>query len=292
LRKNSEIQQLTISQQKYIRNIFIVSSIVILFFLILITKSRVSQKELNVKLKESEKNLLELNRNKDKFFSIISHDLKSPFNGILGASEMLVSDYDELTAEEAKEMIQIVRDASTTAYELLEGLLEWAQTQTGRMKYEFENIDFYETSTKITDLLKINAQNKNILLENNVKENTLVFVDKNAVETVLRNLVTNAIKFTQPDGIIKIEAEERENEIAISVTDSGIGMSEENKNKLFKIEVHHTTVGTDKEVGTGLGLILCKELVEKNNGKIWVESELGKGSKFVFTLPKKCYSDY
>jgi len=286
LRKNSEIQQLTISQQNNIRNIFMVGSIVILISLILITKSRVSQKKLNVKLKESEKNLLELNRNKDKFFSIISHDLKSPFNGILGATEMLVSDYDELTAEEAKEMIQIVRESSTKAYELLEGLLEWAQTQTGRMKYEFENIDVYEQSSKIIDLIKINAKNKNILLENNVEENTFVFADQKATETVLRNLIANAIKFTQPDGTIKIETEKRVDEIAISVSDNGIGMSEENKNKLFKIEVHHTTVGTNNEAGTGVGLILCKELVEKNNGKIWVESELGNGSKFTFTLPK------
>nr|MDA3860853.1 ATP-binding protein [Melioribacteraceae bacterium] len=117
--------------------------------------------------------------------------------------------------------------------------------------------------------------------------NTLIFADEKATETVLRNLIANAIKFTKPDGIIKIETEMRDGEIAISVSDSGIGMSEADNNKLFKIELHHTTVGTNKEAGTGVGLILCKELVEKHGGKIWVESELGIGSKFVFALPKK-----
>ncbi|MCK9282578.1 MAG: PAS domain S-box protein, partial [Melioribacteraceae bacterium] len=242
--------------------------------------------ELNSKLEESEKSLLESNANKDKFFSIISHDLKSPFSGILGLTEMLVSDYVELTSDEIKEMIQLLRKSSVNFFEFLEDLLEWARTQTDRMDYEFRIMDFYKTSIKTIDLLKTNAQNKNIFLKNDVKENSIVYADEKATETVLRNLITNAIKFTQPNGIIKVKTEDRDNEIAISVTDSGIGMSEEDKNKLFKIEVHHTSVGTYNEVGTGLGLILCKELVEKLGGKIWVESEIGKGSKFIFTLPK------
>jgi len=287
LRKDNEIHQLTIEKQNDLRDILLISGVIILTFLILITKSRISFKNISVKLKKSEKKLLESNANKDKFFSIISHDLKSPFNGILGATEMLSSEYDELTSEEAKEMIQIVRESSTKAYELLEGLLEWARTQTDRMEYEFKNIDIYKISTKTTELLKTHAHNKNISFESEIKRNKLVFADEKATETVLRNLITNAIKFTQPDGVIKIEAEDREDEVAICVSDNGIGMSEADKNKLFKIEVHHTTVGTNNEVGTGVGLILCKELVEKQGGKIWVESELEKGSKFIFTLPRK-----
>ncbi|MBI9060317.1 MAG: HAMP domain-containing histidine kinase [Labilibaculum sp.] len=184
-------------------------------------------------------------------------------------------------------MIQALRDTSVNVYELLEGLLDWARTQSNRMEYEFKNIDFYKSSSKIIDLLKTTASNKNIFLKNGIKENTLVFADEKAIETVLRNLITNAIKFTKPDGIIKVETEKRDSEIAISVSDSGIGMSDKDKNKLFKIEVHHTTVGTNNEAGTGVGLILCKELVEKHGGKIWVESELGVGSKFIFTLPSE-----
>jgi PAS domain S-box-containing protein len=239
------------------------------------------------KLFEAKEELELINKNKDRFFSIISHDLKSPFSSILGATEMLVSDYDELTSYEIKDMINMLRNSSVNVYNLLEDLLEWARTQTDRMEYEFKNIDFYETSIKIINLLKTAASNKNIFIENGVKENTLIFADEKATETVLRNLIANAIKFTKPDGIIKIETEMRDGEIAISVSDSGIGMSEADKNKLFKIELHHTTVGTNKEAGTGVGLILCKELVEKHGGKIWVESELGIGSKFVFALPKK-----
>ena len=242
-----------------------------------------SQKEV---LQTTNQQLLESNKNKDKFFSIISHDLKSPFNSILGITEMLVSNYDELTSEDVKEMIHVLRNSSVKVFALLEGLLDWARTQTDRMKYEFKSIDLFDTSIKIIDLLQTSALNKNILLKNGVKENTLVFADEKATETVLRNLIANAIKFTQPDGIIKVESKRKQTEIAISVSDNGIGMSEEDTNKLFKIEVHHTTIGTNNETGTGVGLILCKELVEKQGGKIWVESELGKGSKFIFTLPK------
>jgi signal transduction histidine kinase len=230
---------------------------------------------------------LESNANKDKFFSIISHDLKSPFNSILGITELLVSDYDELTSDEIKEMIKILRNSSVNVFDLLKSLLEWAQTQTDRMVYEFKNIDFYETSIKIVDILKTTALNKNILIKNEVKENTFVFADEKAIETVLRNLITNAIKFTKPDGTIKVETDIKDNEIAISVSDSGIGMCKESIDKLFKIEVNHTTIGTNNETGTGLGLLLCKEFVEKHGGKIWVESELGMGSKFSFTLPIK-----
>ena len=286
LRKNNKIQQLTIQQQNDTRTVLIISGVFILIILILIAKSRISIKKTNVKLKKSEEALIESNANKDKFFSIISHDLKSPFGSILGISDMLVSDYDELNSDEIKQMIQILRNSSTSVYELLEGLLDWAQTQTGRMEYKFENTDVYEKSSKTIEILQQNAVRKNILIKNEVKENSFVFADKKATETVLRNLVANAIKFTEPKGVITIETEKRGDEIAISVSDNGIGISKKDKAKLFKIETHHTTVGTNNEAGTGVGLILCKELVEKHGGKIWVESELGKGSKFIFTLPQ------
>jgi len=285
LRKNNEIQELTISNEKIIRVILIISSISILIVLLIITKSHSSVKKLNMKLTKSEKDLIKTNANKDKFFSIISHDLKSPFSGILGLSELLVEDYDDLSSKERKEMIQLLNNLSEKVYALLEDLLQWAQTQNDSIKYVFEKIDIHEKSSEVIELLKTNASNKNISLENKVIIGTFAFADTKATETVLRNLVTNAIKFTKPSGVVKIEAEKGETEIAISVTDSGIGMSEQNKNKLFKIEINHSTIGTNDELGTGVGLILCKELVEKQGGKIWVESELNKGSKFVFTLP-------
>jgi signal transduction histidine kinase len=290
LRKNNKIQQLTIKQQNIFQNILIISALSVLILLVVISKSRISYKRLSSKLKKSEKKLLEINANKDKFFSIISHDLKSPFGSILGISEMLVSDYDELSSDEIKEMIIILRNSSINVYELLEGLLEWAQTQTGRMKYEFENINLFDKSKKAISILRANAENKNIVITNKIKEGTYVFADKKAISTIIRNLVANAIKFTHPGGNITLSSEKLDDKIVVSVSDTGVGLSEKDINKLIKIEEHHTTVGTNNETGTGVGLILCKELVEKHGGKIWVESELGKGSKFMLTLPIKEFS--
>lgn len=284
LRKNNEIQELTIKEQKNIRNALIASGLFILLALVVISRSRISFKKLNSRLKISEKDLLELNANKDKFFSIISHDLKGPFSGILGISQMLVEDFENLSNEEIKELIKIIKSSSTNVYELLEGLLEWAQTQTGRMEYDFKNIDIYENTSKIIGILNTNAMNKNISFKNNVKEKTYVYADSKAISTVIRNLVSNAIKFTKNNGVVEINAQNIDEEVIISVTDNGIGMSEEDIQNLFRIETHNTKVGTNNESGTGIGLILCKELIEKHNGKIFVESELGKGSKFSFTL--------
>jgi signal transduction histidine kinase len=245
-----------------------------------------SLEEESRKLHETQTKLLESNANKDKFFSIISHDLKSPFNGILGITEMLQTDYDDYTNDEKKDMVSVLRNLSLKTFDLLDGLLQWAQTQTGRMEYQYEMINIYECSLTVIGYLKGNALLKNITFENLVSPNTAAFADKKATLTILRNLVSNAIKFCEKNGIVKIEAILHDNKIEISVEDNGIGMSETDKAKLFKIEVHHTTVGTYNEVGTGVGLILCKELVEQQSGKIWVESQLGKGSKFIFTLPK------
>ncbi len=236
-------------------------------------------------VKKTLEELKAVNTNKDKFFSIISHDLKSPFNGLLGITEILDSDYDELELDEIKEMIQIMHNLTVKVYDLLEGLLQWAQTQTGRMEYDFEKIDIYDKCEKVIELLITNANNKNIVLKNEVNKETFALADKQATLTVLRNLIANAIKFTKPEGTINIESEIKDNMVYVSVTDSGIGMSNESINKLFKIEEHHTTIGTNYETGSGVGLLLCKELIEKQEGKIWAESEEGVGSKFTFTLP-------
>ncbi|PIQ10483.1 MAG: hypothetical protein COW71_02605 [Ignavibacteriales bacterium CG18_big_fil_WC_8_21_14_2_50_31_20] len=286
LRKNNEIQELTIKEEKTIRAVLIIGGIFILLILAIILRSSISVKKLNTQLKQSEKKLLESNANKDKFFSIISHDLKSPFNGLLGITELLVSDYDNLTSDEIKDMINVTHNLSSNVYKLLEGLLEWAQTQNERMEYKFEKINVYEKSLKVIELFKTNAMTKNITFENAIKENTFIFADTRAIDTVLRNIIANAIKYTNSGGVVKVEAENKNGESIISITDSGIGISSEDIQKLFRIDVYHTSVGTNNEAGTGLGLILCKELIEKHNGKIWVESKKGGGSKFVFTLPQ------
>lgn len=240
---------------------------------------------LNQKLSESEDRLKELNLSKDKFFSIISHDLRSPFTSITGFAEVLAEDVEELTKEDIKEFALNISKAAKNIQNLLENLLQWSRIQTGRIEFNPISLNISELANEIIGLYQVNATRKRINLINNLTENYTISADKFMIETVFRNLVSNSLKFTKQNGEISISAEEIENDfLQISISDNGVGMKEETLNKLFKIDQHITTVGTDKEKGTGLGLILCKEFVEKHGGKIWAESKLGEGSQFKFTL--------
>lgn len=243
--------------------------------------------EINMKIEESEQKLKELNAQKDKFFSIISHDLKSPFVALLGYTEILVQEFETLSQNEMKEFISSINKASKNVYNLLENLLEWSRIQTGRIVYIPEYFNVYDTTAVVIDLLNENAKRKNIRILNTVEESGIVYGDENMVNTIVRNLVSNAIKFTNENGRIEIFSDRDSRNLIITVKDNGLGMTDEVISKLFKIDVHHTTIGTDKEKGTGVGLILCKELVEKNGGEIWVSSDPGKGSEFKFSLPIK-----
>ena len=241
--------------------------------------------QLNLKLEESETNLKEANANKDKFFSIVAHDLKSPFVGLLGITEMLDTDYDEFEEKEKKELIRSLHDISKNTFELLEGLLDWARAKQGRMEYNPKEFNLFKVADSLANLLKANAFKKEITIQNLVDVNATVYGDREMVATVLRNILANAIKFTPKNGLIEIKSEIENDLMKVSVRDSGIGITQQNIEKLFRIDVNHTTRGTNDEKGTGLGLILCKELVEKHGTNIWAESELEKGSLFVFTLP-------
>jgi len=240
---------------------------------------------LSAKLENSEKELLIANAGKDKFFTLIAHDLKSPFNGLLGITEILAENFDELPREQTKKMVLELRKSVTNVYALVEGLLSWAQIQTGKIIYRLEKTDLFNLAEKVTDQLEASAKNKNITLEQNIGENTFAVADEKSVSTVFRNLISNAIKYTNPGGLVKVEAVKKEGFIEVSVEDNGIGIPTETLKKLFTITEKISEEGTANETGTGLGLILCKEFAEKNNGKIWAESEPGKGSRFVFTLP-------
>jgi len=250
-----------------------------------IEKQQIQLQEAYEKLSESEKHLRELNATKDKFFSIVAHDLKNPFNTLIGFSDVLVNNYDALGIEQMKEIHQHILSASRRGFNLLENLLEWSRAQTGRIKWKPEIIDLKDVIGDIMELLVSTANSKQIELIDNIPENSLVFADNNMINTVIRNLISNALKFTLPNGKVIVSCQQESMMRLISVEDNGLGISDEDQQKLFRIDVNHSTVGTADEKGTGLGLILCKEFIEKNNGTIWIESQLGKGSKFIFTLP-------
>lgn len=242
-------------------------------------------KKAEIALEESKKQLIELNANKDKFFSIIAHDLRSPFNSILGFSDIMVEQVKKKDYVGVEKYAAIIQNSSQHAMKLLLNLFEWAQLQTRRLVLNPEYFEMVSLVNEVAELTGISAQQKNISISSNLPHNATVFADKSMISTVLRNLVSNAIKFTHLGGKIVITVEQKKKELIISVSDTGIGISNEVLEKLFLLNETVSMLGTNNEKGTGLGLILCKEFVEKNKGKIWVESEVGKGSVFYFTLP-------
>lgn len=236
-------------------------------------------------LNETNKELNHLNAEKDKFFSIIAHDLKSPFNAIIGFSDLLVAQVDKNNLEKIKEFAGIIQQSSQRAMGLLMNLMEWSQSQTGRMKFSPVNFELVELINEAVLLLNDSALQKSITIRKDLPASMLFYADKAMLSTIFRNLITNAIKFTKSGGNIVISASENKNELTISIKDSGVGISKNRIEKLFRIDESYSTTGTNNEKGTGLGLILCKEFVEKHQGKIWAESEEGIGSTFYFTIP-------
>jgi len=229
--------------------------------------------------------LKNLNITKDKLFSIIAHDLRSPFNHILSFSELLLDEADNIETEQLEHYSKIINRSAKNTLVLLDNLLNWAKSQTGQLRFEPENHYFKYIIKEIIELSSNSAINKNISLNFFNEEDIVVFADSQMLKTILRNLISNAIKFTNLNGEVSINALKKNNYVEIAISDNGTGMNEETQNKLFNLDTNETTQGTAEEKGSGLGLILCKEFVEKHAGKIWVESELGKGSVFKFTLP-------
>ncbi len=238
-------------------------------------------------LKESEAKLQESNKTKDKFFSIIAHDLKSPFNSLLGFSDLLLQNHKKYDEEKREYFIKSINNSSKNTYKLLENLLTWSHSQTGIIEFLPQEIKIKTVISEIVLLSQPIAKNKSIGLLDDTESNISVYADKNMINTVLRNLITNAIKFTKKNGtiIVSVNETKKQDFIEISVTDTGVGIPKDKIDNLFRIDKNTSTPGTEKEIGTGLGLILCKEFVEKNSGEIWAESEVDKGSKFIFTLP-------
>lgn len=244
-----------------------------------------SRKTAEEALRESEQKLRELNATKDKFFSIIAHDLKNPFSVILGYSEMLYEDFDQIPQDEKIKYVSLIGDTAQHSYNLLEDLLNWARSQTGILEVNKESIDINLIANDTINFIAGAAESKKINLSSKIPENLIFETDRFMLSTILRNLVNNAIKFTDNEGCVTIEALPEKDHLLFSVKDTGIGLKKEDIEKLFRIDVNINTIGTSKNKGTGLGLILCREFVEKLGGKIWAEGELGKGSCFKFTIP-------
>ena len=231
--------------------------------------------------------LTQLNAEKDKFFSIIAHDLKSPFTGLLGLTELMVESSDSFTKEEFVEYSKSINKASKKLYKLLENLLEWAQVQRGTITFTPMNLDLAQIVGQSIDIIYQRALQKKITIINEITSPQKVYIDEKMTQTVLRNLLSNAVKFTKSGGRVFIKAESLdEKRLRVSIEDTGVGIPKEDIERLFRIEQKVCSLGTEGESSTGLGLLLCKEFVEMHGGRIWVESEMGKGSKFSFTINK------
>ncbi|MEN8121816.1 MAG: ATP-binding protein [Bacteroidota bacterium] len=245
-------------------------------------------KHASIEIKESEAKLKESNSTKDKFFSIIAHDLKSPFNAILGFTRILLENHKKYDDEKREEVIRLVNDSANNAFNLLEDLLTWSRLQSGHINFSPEKLHLkillFETITN----LQTQADKKNIQLLDTIAEDDMIFADKNMIATVFRNLLSNAIKFTNNNGSVTISSKKQTNSnfLEISIKDTGVGIPKDKIQDLFRIDKDISTQGTEKETGTGLGLTLCKEFIENHKGEIWVESEIEKGTIFYFTIPK------
>jgi PAS domain S-box-containing protein len=245
-----------------------------------------SYREAITSLTISEKKLRELNESKDKFLSIIAHDLKTPFTGILGFSYLLIGKAENSDFAKVKQYSQIIYDSAHSCHLLLDNLLQWSRAQAGSIDYNPEVFRINDILNETIRTASISLLSKRIVLENLVQKDIIVYADQKMISTVLRNLISNAMKFTRREGIITVNYELSDHQIQISITDTGIGLSPEKIEKLFGSQVKLTTPGTGNEHGTGLGLMICREFIGMNKGNLWVESEEGKGSTFYFTVPR------
>jgi signal transduction histidine kinase len=234
------------------------------------------------------KKLEELNSTKDKFFSIIAHDLKGPISSMKMMLKEIVDKRDTFSEEELNFILNEFYSQTDNTLSLFVNLLDWARSQRNLVSYNYKYFNFMDSANKITNLLQTSAKDKEIIIKNEIDEELNVYADYNTINTVLRNLVSNAIKFTNPGGIIIVgNKENSDGDACIYVQDNGVGIPQGTIEKLFRLDTNVSTKGTGDESGTGLGLIMCKDFVEKNGGKIWVESQAGIGSTFYFTIPKK-----
>ncbi|MBK7029121.1 MAG: PAS domain-containing sensor histidine kinase [Bacteroidales bacterium] len=264
-----------------------------------IARDITGRKKAEEKLQEYNKELEELNTSKDKFFSVIAHDLKSPFQGLMGFTDLLMDEYEHLEKDEVRKYIQNIRNASHNTYALLENLLEWSRMQSGRLQFKISKFDLSKEISGVMEILNSNAIRKSIQLTNKVQYGLEIDADQNMIHSVIQNLVSNAIKFSNNRGEIIVTSEIKPLQsshkttecgcsrkcVQINVRDNGIGIHPDALPRIFNMNDHYTSIGTANEPGTGLGLIICKEMIELHGGEMFVESKPGEGSTFSFILP-------
>jgi signal transduction histidine kinase len=298
LEQEKALQQARMRSQRILIIVFIGGILVILVFSFIIYrqykqkqnayKMVVAQNEEIQIQKESitqyAQELSRLNATKNKFFSIIAHDLKNPFNSLLGNSVLLKEKLESATKDELREFVDEIHSASERGYNLLLNLLEWSRAQTGRLNIDPQNIYLNDVVQQSIFLLQPNAKEKNITIENKLSEPVFVYADYNSTTTILRNLLANAIKYSGEGDVVTIYSKQENGYVKVIVEDQGMGIPKDKQDKLFQIDSAYSTPGTSDEKGTGLGLLLCKEFAEKNHGNIDFTSEEGKGSIFYFTL--------
>ena len=292
LNAKQELANIQLSKDKQIKQLGFVTVALLLIFVVFILvkysekmRSNALLEEKNIRIEQSEQELRLLNASKNKFFSIIAHDLKNPFHNVMGFSSLLSKEYDHFTEEERRKFASDINQSTNNIFRLLQNLLDWSRSQTGRLTFTPANIEFKLVLNKALSVLNSLAQQKKITILSDYNENLQIFADPLMIETVLRNLINNAIKFTPENGIIEIKAVQVGGEVKISVSDNGVGINETDIQNLFRIDSKVKRKGTNDEDGSGLGLILCKEFVDKNNGKIWAERNQHKGSSFLFVIP-------
>jgi signal transduction histidine kinase len=296
-KKVSELQskfQLEQKEKEYkiLRNSFIYIAILTLLILIVLfynysikLRSNRALREKNIEIENQNIKLEKIIATRDKFFSIIAHDLKNPLSAFMGLTEVMCSNSSQLDSSTKLQLTKQLNKLAENMYNLLENLLNWGRSQTGDIEYDPSVFRIAEVVNETIDVLSVNASIKSILIEKKIDEASEIFADKNMISTVIRNLLSNAIKFTHPGGQVVINSSIKDNKFTLLVSDNGVGISEKNLSQLFQIDSQYRTIGTSSEPGTGLGLILCKDFIERNHGAMIVESIEGKGSTFGFTVP-------
>ncbi len=293
LRNEAKVKSIQLKQQKLIRNFLAIISLSILILALVSAYSfwtiRRNNKQLqltNSMLAQSQSELQQNIQTKDKLFSIIAHDLRSPFNAILGLTDILSTQARTMSGEKVQELSRIINDTSLKLLNLIDNLLHWSRSQTGRLNLNPQKIPLGQLVAEVVDILTVQAGNKGVIIENRVDSRITAFADYDTISTVIRNLISNAIKYSLKNGVVAISAFPAAEMVLVTISDNGVGIDPENIGKLFRVNENITTKGTNQESGTGLGLIICKEFIEKNGGTISVDSKLNEGTRFTISLPK------